>query len=233
MSAPYFAWVSSGEPDHGLGRDTVSSVCACCGIEIEIGVAIKAIESPTTSNHADFFRFNSAHVCDGCAWLFTSGKGKPGNYIATPRGIEYAVISLESVVEYKRPWLVILRELADMPGDTQVTGVMTTDVKPRLWPRSRLATVDSFGLYLHVGDYDVSEYRAFSLRACIDLIQFMTEPLTAGFTKASIYHGLLRDYARSSRNLSKTIEWEATLVQHRQKAHFMPALIAAGVTKEE
>jgi len=164
--------------------------------------------------------------------MFAAGKGRPGNYIATPGTMEYTVISLESVVEGKRPWIEVLADIAAMPGDTPVAGVMTTDVKPRLWPRVRLATVDRFGLYLHAGDYDVSEWREFSLPACLELIGKMIAPLTAGYAKASLYHGLFRDHARSSRDPARALEWDAQLTTHRSQPHFLPALIAAGVTKE-
>ena len=197
------------------------------------GVSVSDIETPTTSGHADLFRFGTQHVCHACAWLFSAGKGRPGNYIAAGDRFEYAVISLESAVEDKRPWIDVLRSLCDMPPETRVSGVMTTDVKPRLWHRVRPASIGRFGLYLHCPDYDVSEYRSFDLRACIDLIDAMIEPLTAGFAKASIYHGLLRDFARAGKDMAQAIRWETSLSKHRTSAHFLPALIAAGVTKEQ
>jgi hypothetical protein len=163
--------------------------------------------------------------------MFAAGKGRPGNYIATPGAMEYTVISLESVVTDKRPWIDVLADISAMPGNTPVSGVMTTDVKPRLWPRARLATVARFGLYLHAGEYDVSEWREFSLPDCLDLIGNMIAPLTAGYAKSSLYHGLFRDYASSSRDPIKAMAWDAQLDTHRNQPHFLPALIAAGVRK--
>jgi hypothetical protein len=103
------------------------------------------------------------------------------------------------------PWIEVLADIAAMPGNTPVSGVMTTDVKPRLWPRARLATVARFGLYLHAGEYDVSEWREFILPDCLDLIGKMIAPLTAGYAKTSLYHGLFRDHARSIRDPIKTM----------------------------
>lgn len=183
--------------------------------------------------HADIFRFRGRHVCPACAWLFAAGKGAPGNFVVAGASMEYVVISLESVVETKRPWLAVLRDLAQLPPDTPTTGVMTTDVKPRLWPRMRLSTVGAFGLFLHVPDYDISEWRAFDLNECLRIIQLLREPLLAGFAKASLYHGLWRDYARASKRPGDVMAWEAQLVHLRHSAAFLPALIAAGVTKGE
>lgn len=232
MSATTHTWTAAGSPQHPYSHEACDTVCATCAATITSGVPLTQIETPTTANHADYFRFGSKHVCHACAWMFAAGKGRPGNYIATPGSMEYTVISLESVVEDKRPWIEVLADIAAMPPETPVAGVMTTDVKPRLWPRVRLATVARFGLYLHVGDYDVSEWREFSLPACIDLIGKMIAPLTAGYAKASLYHGLFRDHARCSREPARALEWDAQLAHHRSQPHFLPALIAAGVTKE-
>ena len=213
MSASMFAWQAAGRPASPYMSESVETVCATCAIPITDGIPLSEIETPTTANHADYFRFGSKHVCHACAWLYAAGKGRPGNYIATPGRLEYAVISLESVVEDKRPWIEILQDLVAMPADTVVTGVMTTDVKPRLWPRARLATIGRFGLYVHAPEYDASEWVDFDLRACVGLIRLMTEPMMAGYAKASLYHGLLRDYARSTRDPLRALEWERALAE--------------------
>ena len=233
MSASQIAWSAAGKPLHGYESLQVDAPCATCGFKGDLGVSLKAIETPTTSGHADLFRFGTQHVCPACTWLFAAGKGKPGNYIAAGERFEYAVISLESVVEDKRPWIDILRDLCDLPASAPVAGVMTTDVKPRLWHRVRPASIGKFGLYLHCPDYDVSEWRSFDLRACLDLIEQMISPLTAGFAKASLYHGLLRDFSRANKDMAQAMHWEMQLHAQRTTPHFLPALIAAGITKEQ
>lgn len=232
MSASQHTWAAAGKPAHPYDEDAVVTVCATCATPVTSGVPLVQIETPTTADHANYFRFGSKHVCTACAWLYAAGKGRPGNYIATPGRMEYSVISLESVVKDKRPWIEVLADLTALPADTPVAGVMTTDVKPRLWPRVRLATIDRFGLYVHAPDYDISEWREFGLASCLDLISIMVEPLTAGYTKASLYHGLLRDHARTSRDPARALAWDSCLAAHRYQPHFIPALIAAGVTKE-
>ncbi len=232
QSASAIAWLGAGRPAQPHSTEPASGNCALCGDATDLAVPVKLIETPTTSGHADLFRFGGQHVCPACAWLFSAGKGKPGNYIAAGDRFEYAVISLESVVDDKRPWIAILRDLASLPDETRVAGVMTTDVKPRLWHRVRPASIGRFGLYLHCPDYDVSEFRSFSLAECLALIDRMLVPLAAGYAKASLYHGLLRDYARASKNMAQAMQWEAEIAPHRRAPHFLPALIAAGVTKE-
>lgn len=232
MSASAHTWAAAGAPPHPYDQERCDTVCATCADAIWQGVSLRQIETPTMGNHADYFRFGSQHVCPACAWLFAAGKGRPGNYIATTGRLEYTVISHDSMVADKRPWAVVLPEILSLPAATVVAGVMTTDVKPRLWPRVRLATVGHFGLYLHCGEYDVSGWREFSLAACVELLAIMRAPLAAGYAKASLYHGLLRDHARSKRNPALAMEWEVQLAAHRQQPHFLPALIAAGNSKE-
>ena len=229
VSASAFAWAAAGSPLPVFPRQACQTNCATCGSAIDFGIPLTAIETPTTSNHGDFFRFGTTHVCPACGWLFGAGKGRPGNYLATPGRFVSTVISMDSVVKSKQPWAVLLVEIANLPPDTLCTGVMTTDVKPRLWPRARLGTVGNFGLYVHCPDYDVSEWRNFSLSECLDLISFIRPILAAGFSKASLWYGLFRDCARVAKAIDAAWVWERNLIHMRASPAFLPALIAAGV----
>lgn len=82
MSATLHAWAAAGSPPPPYDAAPGAGPCATCGAETTAGVSLDQIETPTTSGHADLFRFGSQHVCPGCAWLFAAGKGRPGNYIA-------------------------------------------------------------------------------------------------------------------------------------------------------
>lgn len=221
----------AGRPDIDANFEPCE-VCATCGIQTNSGIPISSIENPTFSQHADFMRY-SKHVCYGCAWLYWSGKGKPGNFIAAGGQYHQLVISHESVVEDKMPWIKRLKMVAQMPFETLVSGVLTTDVKPRLWPRTRLATVGDFGLYVHAPDYDLSDYVRFDLHKCLALSESFSPILVSGFAKMSIYHGLLRDYARAGKNLAQTIGWENQIKSIRATPEFIPALLISGVTKED
>jgi len=103
MSATLHAWAAAGRPPPPYDAAPAAGHCATCGAETTAGVSLDQIETPTTSGHADLFRFGSQHVCPGCSWLFAAGKGRPGNYIAYGQRLEYTVISLESVVDHARP----------------------------------------------------------------------------------------------------------------------------------
>lgn len=207
-------------------------ICATCAVGIEQGVPISKIENPAFSQHADFMRY-SKHVCAGCAWLYWAGKGKPGNFIASGNQYQQLVISHESVVEDKEPWHTVLHRIAMMPTETLACGVLTTDVKPRLWPRTKLATVGNFGLYVHAPDYDLSAFIDFALADCLSISALMRDPLVSGYSKTSIYHGLLTDFARSSKDPASALGWETQLNQHRRNPAFIPALLISGVTKED
>ena len=207
-----------------------------CGTEIDgEAVPAKRIIKSTTVGDSQLFRFRQAtHFCIPCAWLMELGKGRPGNFIAsTPMGFELAVISIKSVVQDKRPLLHIVRDIAQLPPETQITGVLTTDVKPRLWHRCQIATVGDFGLYVHAPDYDVSEWRHLDLPTLLSTIDDLLPILRAGYAKSAAYHSLFNDYKRASRDPAETLRLESTLARLRQRPEFLPALLMAGVTKEE
>lgn len=231
----------------GAGRPPIASrfkqepaphdtLCSTCGASIPSGaesVPINSFDNRSFSNHHESFRFGGAYVCLSCAWLYGAGPSKPGNFVATPDAFTQTVISLESVVEDKAPWLHTLRGMVGLPTDTPVAGVLTTDVKIRLWPRMMPATIENFGLYVHSPDHDFSQFVYFDLSACLDLIDQMTPMLKEGFAKASLWYGLPRDFQRFSRNPSQSMGWESYLQKHRHLPEFLPAVLIAGVTKEE
>lgn len=231
----------------GAGRPSIASrfkqepaphntLCSTCGAAIQPGaesVPISSFDNKAFSNHHESFRFGGAYVCLSCAWLYGAGPSKPGNFVATPDAFTQTVISLESVVADKAPWLHTLRKMASLPPDTPVTGVLTTDVKIRLWPRILPATIGNFGLYVHSPDHDFSQFVYFDLSACLDLIESMIPMLKEGFAKASLWYGLSRDFHRFSRNPARSLEWESYLQKHRHLPEFLPAVLIAGVTKEE
>jgi hypothetical protein len=236
MTPSQLAWIGGGQqrPADKFAITPHSGICSTCGAIIDgDAVAIEEIDGKAFSNHFETFRFGSSHICLACAWMFSQGKGKPGNYIATPDRFEQAVISVESVVEDKRPWLEIIREIAAMPPDTPVTGVLTTDVKIRLWPRARLYSVGRFGLYVHCPDYDISQNVECDIHELLATIDLMLPILAAGFAKASLWYGLYRDYTRITKHLDKAPGWESRLREIRHTPVFLPALLMAGVTKEE
>ncbi|MBE0511181.1 MAG: hypothetical protein IBX49_10710 [Gammaproteobacteria bacterium] len=236
ITASVLAWTAAGTPrqNEKYKSSVFSGICATCGTPIDgDAVAVSEIDNATFSNHADFFHFGSSHVCTACAWLYGAGKGRPGNFIATASSYEQTVISLDSVVEDKRPWIEVVRELARLPADTPVTGVLTTDVKPRLWPRARVATVGSFGLFVHCQDYDTSQHVDFDLHDLIRLIDLMRHPMQAGFSKQSIYFGLMRDFKRFQKDPAQVLMWETELQGWRDNPAFLPAVLIAGISKEE
>ncbi len=233
LTATQHTHAAAGHPPHGYTETATGGRCATCGGDLHgVGITLADIETPTMASHADNFRVWGKYCCRACAWLYHAGKGRPGNFIALPWQYEETVISLESVVANKRPWLAVLRELSAVPPETPITGVMTTDVKPRLWPRMRLASIGAAGLYVHAPDYDVSAWIRFDLGACLNAIDAITPALAAGYAKARCYHGLLTDSRRALRDPAAALALDAAIAVHRGRDHFLPALIAAGITKE-
>lgn len=63
MSASQHAWHAAGRPDHGYASSDAGGPCATCAAPLASGaVALSEIETPTTANHADLFRFGARQV---------------------------------------------------------------------------------------------------------------------------------------------------------------------------
>lgn len=229
-------YAAAGKPEISK-RFTVhedSCLCSTCGDQIDGEcITVKSLDKSTFSERAESFKFATDSICLGCAWLYGAGPSKPGNFFSTNEKYEQAVISLESVVEDKRPWLDILTDASKLDGDTPCTGVLTTDVKPRLWPRAQIASIEQFGLYVHAPEYDTSEWISFSLSECLSISELIASALVRGFAKASVYHGLMRDYQRFSKEPEGVLSLELDLSRVRCSPAFLPALLISGVTKED
>lgn len=229
FTAPQISWHGAGRPLSGYDTTIHHGYCATCGTPIDgDAVHIKEIENPTFTQHADFMA-HGQHVCPACAWLYGAGKGKPGNFIATPGKYEQAVISLASVVEDKRPWLTIIREIAMLPPDTPVCGVLTTDVKPRLWPRMQAATVGAFGLYVYSPDDDLSAFVPMNLSELLHTIDTIIPAMEAKFSKTEIKRGLFSNLKKCQRNLTTAMEMEQQISPLRKLNSFIPAVLMAGI----
>ena len=220
-TAPALVWRAAGEPAHKYTEEPHSGACATCGGGISIGVPIDEINNPTFSNHAEFFRYGT-HACRACAWLYGIGKGRPGNIMAAGTDLYRPVISEKSATDERPTWLDTLRSLS---GDMPVAGVLTTDTKPRVWPRMRIASIRAFGLYVHAPEYAVSEYRSFSLADLGVASSAIRKALDMGFTKRRIHLGLLADFTRAKRHTREVMSLEQRLRMLRDRPEFVPALI--------
>ena len=202
---------------------TTDAYCATCGQHTRQAVNQNDINNPTFSRHGDFLK--GEWVCPACTFMYRQGKARPGNYLAIEgHGFNYLAISAEGD---KKSWNEMLAELVKLPKHTKVTGVLTTDVKPRLFPRAQLATVGDFGLYIHAGDYDVSEYRDFDLDDCLQAIDLINEALSLKFTKGSIASNLFDYFKIATKDLAVTQDLELRLSKIRDNPAFIPALIIA------
>lgn len=236
MSAPVLIHRAAGYPLHKYAEEPHDGVCATCATAIEVGVSTESINNPTFANHAEFFKFGT-YVCRACAWMYGDPKRTHRNVLVVGDELWWPMISADSATDERPSWGglfgLLYHEPEDYPPDIPMTGVLTTDPKPRLWPRSRLASIGSPGLYVHAPDYDVSEWRTFDLEHLIECARRIRPALLTGYAKTRIYTGLLSDYAKAKKDLDAAISMERRLQEVRGSPEFVPALITTVVTKEE
>lgn len=234
-SAPHLIWLGAGEPEHKYEDEDYGNPCATCGVRAGRGVDTDQVNNPTFANHAEFFRFGS-HVCRACAWLYGDPKRTHRNVLAVGDEVWWPMISHDSATVERPSWLDLLGTVADdparYPGDSPWTGVLTTDPKPRNWPRCRLASAASPGLYLHAPDYDVSEWRSFGLPGVLEIASVVRAALDLGFSKRRVHAGLLSDYQKAKKNIEEVMELEEALREYRMHQEFVPALLIAGKGKD-
>lgn len=197
------------------------------------GVATSCFVGPAFSNHSDYLRGYSAHVCIPCAWMYAFPKMTHRNLIAVPGRLWWPMIGHDSATLERPQWLSVLRDIVRMPLEIPVAGVLTSDPKPRVWPRAEVCTVGSFGLYVHCPDYDLSRFLRLNLARLLDIASIIVMAIADGWPKKFILHGLYADMKRVRKDPSGTVRLEAELQLLRALPEFLPALLTAGIPKHE
>ena len=233
-SLSQMVWRATGCPENKYEAvSTTDQNCATCCVALNgSGVYVEDINNVTFTQQSDFFRFGN-HVCPGCAWLYADPKRAHRGVLATSAEVYWPMISAESAANQGRlSWLDALRALQGLPQETVIAGVLTTDPKPRKWPRAELGTRAEMMLLVHNPDWDISGNVHFDLDRCLEIADFCGEVLDAGWSKARIRTGLYLDYARAAKAMDRTAAWEARLVKLRLDPAFVPALLVATKNKK-
>jgi hypothetical protein len=198
-TAPQLIWRAFGSraPEGKTGAryqfEPVSGLCCTCGAEITEGVPFESrrgvvgINNDTFSGHAEYARWGT-HACRACAWLYGDPKRTHRAILVVGERGWWPTIKAE--MEGRTRWRDLLHEIISAPPETIMTGILTTDPKPRLWPRAQLATCAASGLYVHIPDWDISRWLSFSVREVIDTLAVIDEAMASGVTKSQIVQGI-------------------------------------------
>jgi hypothetical protein len=237
-SASDHFWSASGKP---IAQPTVRSEhstaatwpvldasfdCATCGVPSARGIALKNVLNPTFSRHADFLKFGD-HVCEACAWMYAEPKLRHRNVVAIGDVIAWPMIGVASATVDRPHWSVAWSAIVRAPSGTPLSGVLTTDPKPRLWPLARVSTVDRPGLYVHVPDYDVSAYVEFDRVEVASMLTTIGWALDRGFSKRAVYYGLTRDLKRCAVDMTSALVLDREIAAIRPQSGFLVALMIA------
>lgn len=233
LTAPGLLWRAAGTPSPKWPLEPAGGRCATCAAPVSEGVSHLTINSTTFSQQGDFFQYGT-HCCPACAWLYSDAKRHHRSVLAVGDTLLWPLLSVTAAAEQGRPsWLDTLRLVAATDPATPCAGVLTTDPKPRFWPRTRLASAGAFGLYAHAPDYDTSNYVRFDAADAVALTELILPLLRQGYSKRTIARGLWADYPRATRDLAATVRDEQDLAPARRSPAFVPALLAAGLLKED
>lgn len=230
MTPSQLIWRNSGSPatEHKSVLAAELASCGTCGGTSERWISSASIVTPTFGNHADFLRGN--FVCQACAWLFCIGKARPGNVLAYDDIALFPVLSALGVSEGRPRMSDALKSFAMRPNSTDCVAIITTDTKPRVWPRARMASRRYFGCYIHAGEYDTSGFRHADLDGILSAVKVIASALTTPLkcSKALIRRGLFTDAEKLTKNGALVSRIEAALRPLRDTPEFLPALIVAG-----
>lgn len=236
MTAPRLIWEGFGAsaPEGKTGAkyafEGCEGVCATCCHPIASGVpahprrGVTGILNATFSGHAEYLA-HGTHVCAGCAWMY--GQPKISHRAVLTLGGRSWWPTISQDMEGRPKWREILREASDLPPDAPMTGVLTTDPKPRFWPRVRLASIARPGLYVHWPDFDISRWVDFEFAAFWTCLGVVDEARALGMTKRECMLGGCTSRLVDKRGIVAVMDMEARLAALRPDPSFSIAVVLA------
>lgn len=198
-TAPQLIWRAFGSlPPAGktgskYGFEPCEGLCATCAAPITDGVPftprrkVAGIDNDTFSQHGEYARYGT-HVCAACAWLY--GEPKQMHRAVLVVGDQGWWPTIAQTIPGRPRWRHVLREIVHADAATPMTGVLTADPKPRLWPRAHVASCGAPGFYIHLPDQDISGWYAIELRHVAISLAAVDAAIAAGATKTAALRGL-------------------------------------------
>lgn len=236
-TAQQVAWDCAGQPvptrlvSRKDGRAPVklvqhAGVCATCAGEMSEGMPVSEVLNETFSQHADYIKWGT-HVCPACAWFYTDPKSHHRAFIAAGNVFLWPVLGEASATEDRPLWRDALRMISSLPPNTPAVALLTTDPKPRLWPRVQLGTVSALRMYVHSADDDFSSTVDVSVGELVRVSGIVERALSAGFSKSTIRRGLMTDHKQAGKNISASLDLERELSCVRNSPIFIPSVLIA------
>lgn len=176
--------------------EAATGSCATCAAPLTSGVpfeprrgiaGIAGIDNDTFSGHSEYARWGT-HVCKACAWLYGDPKRMHRSVLVVGGRGWWPTIA--QTIEGRPRWRYILGEVARSAPSTPMTGVLTTDPKPRLWPRTCIATCGVPGLYVHIPEQDISRWAPIDITRLACALRAVDAAVQAGATKTATLRGL-------------------------------------------
>jgi hypothetical protein len=236
-TAPHLIWRAFGSlpPAGKTGSkykfEPCDGCCATCAALVTEGVpfaprrGVAGIDNDTFSGHGEYARYGS-HVCPACAWLY--GEPKTMHRAMLVVGNEGWWPTIAQVIPNRPRWRNALSAIARADPATPMTGILTTDPKPRLWPRAQMATCGAPGLYVHVPEQDLSGWHAIDLTHVAKSLAAVDRAVAAGFTKTAALRGLMTSPAMVDKaGIELTERLEQQLSPLRGRVEFGVAAVIA------
>lgn len=237
---------------HGLGLGPLSTppqpvppgtTCAITGQPINVGYPVADMVTDATNEFLDCFRGGvHGYVSDAAARCFKNSDPKKGNPTARAAmifedGTYYnPLISRDSAIKNERPcWSELVRDVWPVRAGQRLLIILTTDMKRRLWIRSRVGTLGArTPVFYYDSETAGNESLLIDWSRLVECLDAVEEVYTAGFVKPSIRECLWRQTkAVEEVGFAQTRASERAMQGWRGTPEFQVATLIAQKHQEE
>jgi hypothetical protein len=209
------------------GLDTT---CAITGEHIQEGIPWKRVIPSSTGEYLDLMHGMTFEYLSIPAAIAFKGSWNMGSRLIFEDGTMYhPYISASSADgDARTHWSALMRAVWPERAGQRCLCIVAGDFKKKVWPR---ATVGPLGpntpVYVLDQERFVSRNLSVDWQRLVEVLDFIEEIYTAGFSKRAIEYGLYADYAALSSNPTMALEYERRLQELRSSPEFMVSILIA------
>ena len=213
----------------------LNTVCAVTGKRITEGIPWRRVIPSSTGEYLDLMHGMAFQYLSLAAATAFKGSWNMGSRLIFEDGTAYhPYIGAESASKSERTfWSTLVREVWPGREGQNCLCIVAGDYKKKVWPR---ATVGPLGANTPVYVLDPGRFVSKNLQIdwgkLVEILDFIEEVYTTGFSKRAIENGLYSEYSAFSEDFERAMDYEQRLCELRLLPEFSVAILIAQKTQD-
>lgn len=208
----------------------LDTVCAITGDRITEGIPWKRIIPSSTGEYLDLMHGMTFEYMSIPAAIAYKGSWNMGSRLIFQDGTMYHPYIAESSADKSERtfWSALVHDIWPEREGQKCLCIFAGDFKKKVWPRARVGPLGpNTPVLLFDPDRFVLDSILIDWSRLIEVLDFVEEVYTAGFSKRAIEDSLYSDYGTLTECSGQAMEWESLLKEIRDTSEFGVSILIA------